>query len=102
MVSSLPDSYVTANVSHRQPRKSNRKPALYNKCAQILLALRILVMQMIPQYFMIPWPKLQLMQRDQNQYFSKQKDMKNWSFQLWLMRGNTLFAILKRRNLLKD
>jgi hypothetical protein len=41
MVSSLPDSYTTANVSHRQPWKTNRKPAPYNKCAQILLALRI-------------------------------------------------------------
>jgi len=54
MVSSLPDNYVTANVSHRQPQKTNKKPALYKKCAQILLALRIIIMQMVPQYFMIP------------------------------------------------
>jgi len=59
-------------------------------------------MQMIPQYFMIPWPTLKLMQRDRSQYFPKQKDMQNLSFQLWLMGWNTLFAILKRRSLLKD
>jgi hypothetical protein len=41
MVSSLSDNYVTANFSHRQPPKTKRKPALYNKYAQILLALRI-------------------------------------------------------------
>jgi hypothetical protein len=40
------------------------------------------------------------MQRDQN--LLKTKGHEKFIFQLWLMGGNTMFADLKRRNLLKD